>query len=77
MHAPMVAIEVLSPGEVWDETLDMYTRDGVKEVWFVNYEKKTFLVFAVEDGKIVFHMIADSWTSAAGVTITVADIFGS
>ena len=74
--SPMVAIEILSPGENWSAKLDMYTRDGVKQVSIVDYEKQTFLVFAVEQEKIVFHMVTESWNSAAGVTITLADIFG-
>lgn len=76
--SPMIAIEILSPGEEWAEKLDMYMSDDAKEVWIIDLRKKSMRVYAIEQGKIVLHRVAGAFQSeAAGLTIGVADIFGT
>src|SRR5579885_3101240 len=72
--SPMVAIEILSPGEDWAEKLDMYMSDGAKEVWIIDPRKKTVRIYAAEQGKVVLHRVTDTFSSeAAGLTISLAD----
>jgi Uma2 family endonuclease len=42
--SPMLAVEVLSPGEEIDEKLALYLDGGAKEVSIVNYRKVTMSV---------------------------------
>lgn len=72
--SPMVAVEILSPDEDWAEKVDLYLAHGAKEVWIVDHRKKTLRVFET-DGR--FQRVTCSYASAAGLTITLADIFGA
>jgi Uma2 family endonuclease len=72
--SPMIAVEVLSPGEEIDEKLALYLDGGAKEVWIVNYRKMTMSVFAAEGNK-PRHIRDEYHSEALGVTITLAEIF--
>jgi Uma2 family endonuclease len=76
--SPMIAVEILSPGEDWAEKLDLYIADGAKEVWIIDHRKKTMRAFVAEQDKVVLSRVTDAFRSeAAGFTITLADIFGA
>jgi Uma2 family endonuclease len=72
--SPMIAVEVLSPGEEIDEKLALYLDGGAKEVWIVNYRKMTMSVFAAEGNK-PRHVRDQYHSETLGVTITLAEIF--
>jgi Uma2 family endonuclease len=72
--SPMIAVEVLSPGEEIDEKLALYLDGGAKEVWIVNYRKLTMSVFAAEGNK-PRHVRDQYYSEALGVTIALAEIF--
>jgi len=74
--SPMIAIEILSPGEDWAEKLDLYIADGAKEVWIIDHQKKTMRVFVAEQDKVVLYRVTDAFRSeSSGLTISLADIF--
>ncbi len=72
--SPMIAVEVLSPGEEIDEKLALYLDGGAKEVWIVNYRKMTLSVFAAEGNK-ARHVRDQYHSEALGGIITLAEIF--
>lgn len=74
--APMIAAEVLSPGEDIDEKLTIYFNGGAREVWVVNPRNKTMTAY-VKRGDDVVRIAADReyYSDAAGFSITLADIF--
>ena len=71
--SPMIAVEVLSPGEEIDEKLALYLDAGAK-VWIVNYRKLTMSVFAAEGNK-PRHVREQYYSEALGMTIALAEIF--
>lgn len=78
LGSPMIAVEILSPGEDWAEKLDLYMADGAKEVWVIDHRKSTMRVFLAEQDKVILHRVTDAFRSeAAGLTIELADIFGT
>jgi Uma2 family endonuclease len=75
--SPMIAVEVLSPGEDIDEKLTLYFADGAKEVWVVNPRKKTMSAYVRQDGDVLRHQVVSEFRSqAARITITLQEIFG-
>jgi Uma2 family endonuclease len=73
--SPLVAIEILSPGEEIDEKLALYLDGGAKEVWIVNYRKRTVSVFTAEGNKP--RQVRHEYHSEdLGLTMTLQDIFG-
>jgi len=56
--APDMVVEILSPSSRRHERvvkLNLYQKAGVREYWIVNPEKKSVLVFLLEDNHLILH----------------------
>lgn len=74
--SPMIAVEVLSPGEEIDRKLTLYFADGAQEVWVVDTKRSAVTVYSREDDKVIRHAVDGEFRSdAAGATFTLAEIF--
>lgn len=76
LGSPMIAIEILSPGEDIDRKLTLYFEDGAAEVWVINPRHKTMTVYAREGEKVIWRVVHDEYRSAAiDFTLRLAEIF--
>jgi Uma2 family endonuclease len=76
LGSPMIAIEILSPGEDINRKVALYMEGGAAEVWVLDGRKKTMAVYAKRGDEVVWIRVEREYRSeAAGVTITLADIF--
>jgi Uma2 family endonuclease len=77
LGAPMLAVEVLSPGEEIETKLDLYFAEGAREVWVVNTRRKSLAVYLRRGSDIVRLAVDRQYTSeAAGVTVSLEELFG-
>jgi Uma2 family endonuclease len=74
--SPMIAVEVLSPGEEIDPKLTLYFDEGALEVWVVDAKRKSMTVYARHGSDVVRHAVDHAYRSeAAQATFTLAEIF--
>lgn len=74
--SPMVAVEVLSPGEEIDPKLTLYFADGALEVWVVDPKRKTMTVYAKQNEKVTRQAIDREYFSAAlDAAFSLTEIF--
>jgi Uma2 family endonuclease len=76
LRAPMIAAEILSPGEDIEEKLTLYFDEGALEVWVINIRKKTMTVYRRSDQSIIRLKVEDEYRcETIGVTISLAELF--
>jgi Uma2 family endonuclease len=76
LRSPMIAVEVLSPGNAAaqiDRKLSLYAAEGVGEVWIVNDRHRTMTVYRGD--RVIRLGQADKYVSdVAGVTVDVGRV---
>jgi Uma2 family endonuclease len=74
--APMIAVEILSPGEEIDRKLTLYFAEGAHEVWAVDVRRKTLTVYARQNDQVIRHSVDSEFRSeAAQANFSLAEIF--
>jgi Uma2 family endonuclease len=77
LRAPMIAVEILSPGEDIDRKITRYFNEGAQEVWVIDRKYKAMTVYFMRMGEVIRWPIDDEYQSKeAQVTIRVSDLFG-
>jgi len=75
--SPMIAVEVLSPGEEIDRKLTLYFADGAQEVWVVDIKYRAITVYSQQDDKVIRRVVDREFRSdAANAAFSLAEIFG-
>jgi Uma2 family endonuclease len=76
LRSPMIAVEVLSPGNTAtqiDRKLTLYTAEGVGEIWVINNRHKTMTIYRGD--RVIRLGQADKYVSEiAGVTVDVGRV---
>ena len=73
--APMIAVEVLSPGEEIRK-LTLYFSEGALEVWVVDAKRKAMTVYARREQDIVRLTVEKAYRfNAADVLVTLPELF--
>ena len=77
LGAPMIAVEILSPGEETEEKVALYFAHGAREVWVINPRKKTMSAYVSRGESVVFQQVMDEFRSEAadGLVIRLSDVF--
>jgi Uma2 family endonuclease len=76
LRAPMIAVEVLSPGEDLEEKVPLYFDEGALEVWILNSRKKTMTVYQLTAGVVNhFNVEGEYRCEPIGVTISLPELF--
>jgi Uma2 family endonuclease len=76
LRAPMVAVEVLSPGEDIEEKLTLYFDEGAREVWVISLRSKTMAVYVRSDDTVTRLKVEDKYHSSADeVTVSLSALF--
>jgi Uma2 family endonuclease len=76
VRAPMIAAEILSPGEDIEEKLTLYFDEGALEVWVINVRKNTMTVYRRSDQEIVRLKVGGEYRcEPIGVTISLSELF--
>jgi Uma2 family endonuclease len=76
LQAPMVAVEILSPGEDIEEKLTLYFDEGALEVWVINIRRETMTVYLRSDNTVTRLKVEHEYRSAAAeVTVSLSAIF--
>jgi Uma2 family endonuclease len=76
LRAPMIAVEILSPGEEIEEKLTLYFDEGAAEVWVINIRRKSMTVCVRSDNTVTRLKVEDEYRSAAAeVTVSLSAIF--
>ncbi len=74
--SPMIAVEVLSPGEEIDQKLTLYFAEGALEVWVIDAKRKLMTVYARHGADVLRHVVDRAYRSeAAQATFTLDEIF--
>jgi len=75
--SPMIAVEILSPGEEIDRKLTLYFADGAQEVWVVDRKRGAVTVYSRKDDQVIRDSVDHEFRSAAaGSVFSLAEIFG-
>jgi|SRR3954454_10271712 Uma2 family endonuclease len=77
LQAPMLAVEILSPGEDIDEKLTLYFDEGALEVWVINIRKKSMTVY-LRSGDVIkrLKIEQDYQSETASVRVSLPELFG-
>jgi Uma2 family endonuclease len=77
LGSPMIAVEILSPGEEMDHKLTLYFADGALEVWVIDAKRKAMTVYSKQNDQVIRRVVDGQYRSdAAGqATFTLAEIF--
>src|SRR5688572_18471737 len=76
LRAPMIAVEILSPGEDLEEKLSLYFAEGAMEVWVLSIRKKIMTVYRQTNGVLnCFNVEGEYRCEAIGVTISLPELF--
>jgi Uma2 family endonuclease len=73
LRAPMIAVEILSPGEDLEEKLTLYFDEGALEVWILNSRKKTMTVY--RNATVATNVEGEYRCEAIGVTVSLPALF--
>jgi Uma2 family endonuclease len=74
--SPMIAVEILSPGEEIDPKLTLYFAEGALEVWVVDPKRKRMTVYSKQNDQVIRRVVDREYSSeAAEATFSLADIF--
>jgi Uma2 family endonuclease len=74
--SPLIAVEILSPGEEIDRKLTLYFADGAQEVWVIDTKRRAVTMYSREDDKVIRQAVDREFRSdAAGAVFSLAEIF--
>jgi Uma2 family endonuclease len=74
--SPMIAVEILSPGEEIDRKLTLYFAEGALEVWVVDAKRRAMTVYVRQNDKVIREVVDREYQSdVAGTAFALADIF--
>jgi Uma2 family endonuclease len=75
-RAPMIAVEVLSPGENLEEKLSVYFDEGALEIWILSIREKSMTVCRRgNEGVIRMSVQGQYKCEAIGVTVSLPELF--
>jgi len=75
--SPLIAVEILSPGEEIDRKLTLYFADGAQEVWVIDTKRQAVTIYSRLDDKVIRDAADREFRSeAAGAVFSLAEIFG-
>jgi Uma2 family endonuclease len=75
-RSPMLAVEILSPGEEMERKLTLYFAEGALEVWVIDIRRKTMTVYVRREQQVIRIDIAESYRSeTAQVAVSLAELF--
>jgi len=75
--SPMIAVEILSPGEDTERKLTLYFSEGALEVWVVDSKRKAMTVYSRSSDQVVRRVVdKEYYSDAAHVTVSLAELFG-
>jgi Uma2 family endonuclease len=76
LGSPMIAVEILSPGEEIDRKLTLYFADGALEVWVIDGRRKAMTVYSKQNDQVIRRVVDREYRSeAAQATFSLAEIF--
>lgn len=76
LGSPMIAVEILSPGEEIDRKVTLYFAEGAREVWVVDLKHQAMTVYARQGEQVIRHAVDREYRSeAAQATFSLAEIF--
>ncbi len=75
-RSPMIAVEILSPGEEMERKLTLYFAEGALEVWVVDVRRKTMTVYVRREEQVIRRDVVESyWSEAAQVSVSLTELF--
>jgi len=76
LGSPMIAVEILSPGEEIDRKLTLYFAEGAFEVWVIHAKRKAMTVYSNQNDQVIRLVVDREYRSeAAQATFSVTEIF--
>ena len=76
LRSPMIAVEILSPGEDIERKLTLYFEEGALEVWVIDSRHKTMTVYVRQNGDVIRRVVDREYRSdAAQTAVSLAEIF--
>jgi len=76
LGSPMIAVEILSPGEEIDHKLTLYFAEGASEVWVIDAKRKAMTVYSKQNDQVIRRVADREYRSeAAQATFSLAEIF--
>jgi Uma2 family endonuclease len=76
LGSPMIAVEILSPGEEIEPKLTLYFLDGAVEVWVVDPKRKTMTAYATQNNQVIRQVVDREYRSTVlQATFSLAEIF--
>jgi Uma2 family endonuclease len=76
LGSPMIAVEILSPGEEIDHKLTLYFADGALEVWVIDAKRKAMTAYSKQNDQVIRRVVDSEYRSeAAQATFSLAEIF--
>jgi Uma2 family endonuclease len=74
--APMIAVEILSPGEDIERKLTLYFAEGALEVWVISIKHKAMAVYVRREQPVIRLDVVESyWSEAAQVSLSLTELF--
>jgi Uma2 family endonuclease len=77
LGSPMIAIEILSPGEEIERKLTLYFAEGAAEVWVIDGKRRAMIVYTRRRDEVLRRPIEAQYRSEAEpeVSISLAEVF--
>jgi Uma2 family endonuclease len=76
LRSPMIAVEILSPGEEIERKLTLYFAEGAAEVWILDPRRKAMTVYARRKDDVVRVSVAElHYSEAIQCSISLAEMF--
>lgn len=74
--SPMIAVEILSPGEEVERKITLYFEDGAQEVWVIDVPHKSMTAYVKESGNVLRHSVErEYYSESIQFTLRLAEIF--
>ncbi len=76
LGSPMIAVEILSPGEEIDRKLTLYFAEGALEVWVIDARRKAMTVYSKQNDQVIRRVVDRDYRSEpVQATFFLAEIF--
>jgi len=76
LGSPMIAVEILSPGEEIDRKLTLYFAEGALEVWVIDAKRKAMTIYSHQNDQVIRRVVDREYRSeAAQSTFKLVEIF--
>lgn len=74
--SPMIAVEILSPGEEIERKLTLYFEDGALEVWVIDGKRKAMTVYSRQGDQVIRRVVDNEYQpGAVQAAFSLAEIF--